>query len=110
MSIDITVAPVQELRKMVKISFMADAVEAELARREQLALTVLDDIKASGVVLSDGTALTYIELLEFLQHTVAIKETSPVSVWATVSEARSLLGTAYPKSRPWKTLEEYKTK
>lgn len=108
-TIDLSVMSENDLRKSLSISFLRPAVEAEITRRQAEALSALDTIKAEGFTFSDGTHLSFIELVDFIQRTLAVKDTDIASVWSVVSEARSALGGAYPKNHAWKTLESYKT-
>lgn len=98
-----------DLRKALTISFMRPAVEAEIARRQELALSALDTLKAEGYTFSDGTHYDFNDLVGFIQRTLAVKETDIPAVWNAVVEARGALGDAYPKNHAWKTLESYKT-
>jgi hypothetical protein len=102
-----------ELRKALAIPFLTDSAQAELARREEkakvAAKAALASLQVKGFTFSDGTAMDFLALVDFLQRTLALSDTDPKAMWETVLEARTALGDAYPTKNKWKTLEAYKT-
>jgi len=111
-TIDFGTITENDLRKAMAIPFLADSAKAELARREEeakvAAKAALASLQENGFTFSDGTAMDFLALVDFLQRTLAVAETDPKAVWAGVLEARTALGDAFPAKNKWKTLEAYK--
>ena len=58
-----------------------------------------------GYTFKDGTHMSFLPLVDFVQRTLAIKDTDFPAVWEAVSEAREALGDAMPTESKWKGLE-----
>ena len=107
-TIDLSVMSENDLRKSLSISLLRPVVEAELNRRQAELTALYAPHLVDGYTFSDGTTMTFHEIVDFVQRTLAIKDTDIASVWSAVSEAREALGDAMPTANKWKTLESYK--
>jgi hypothetical protein len=63
-------------------------------------------IKTKGFSFSDGSHLSYLELLVFVQSTLGVNaDNSPAVVWDAVNSSRKALGTLMPAKHKWTGLK-----
>lgn len=64
------------------------------------------NIKAKGYSFNDGSHLSYLELVVFVQSSLGLTaDNSPAIVWDTVNAARKALGTLMPAKNKWRGLQ-----
>jgi len=94
-ALTLSTATESELRSALKLSFLKDAAEAELAKREAQKLedtkAALASLVESGATIA-GVHYDFLSLVNFVQRTLAVEDTDHPSVWSVVSEARAALG------------------
>jgi hypothetical protein len=64
------------------------------------------NIKTKGYSFSDGSHLSYLELVVFVQSSLGLTaDNSPAVVWDAVNAARKALGTLMPAKNKWRGLQ-----